>query len=68
MLCLLQSNKTALHIAALNGHSEVIGYLLTHGAAVNAVDKVSYRNFSGGKFWRIILNQPKFSLQTHSCE
>ena len=37
----LQNNSTALHIAAQCGCSEVIGYLLTHGAAVDAVDDVS---------------------------
>ena len=32
---------TALHLAADGGHTEVIGYLIDHGAAIDVVDDVS---------------------------
>ena len=38
----LQKNCTALHLAAMKGYNEVIDYLIQCGAAVNAVDEVSY--------------------------
>ena len=40
-MCLLQSESSPLHLAAKNGHSEVVTLLITHGAKVDIKDKVS---------------------------
>ena len=37
-------NNTALHYAAENGNNKVITFLIDHGAAVNAIDQVSYHH------------------------
>lgn len=34
----MQANRTALHLAARNGHTEVVADLLKSGADVNATD------------------------------
>ena len=39
---ILQDNWTALHIAAMRGHYNVVDYLINHGARVNDVTDVSY--------------------------
>ena len=43
MSCSLQYGRTPLHVAAENGHTDVVDILLKHGADVNTQDKV--RNF-----------------------
>lgn len=37
---LLQTGLTALHLAAKEGHVEIMGALLTHGALIDAPTKV----------------------------
>ena len=39
---ILQENWTALHWAAMEGHYNVVDYLINHGARVNDVTNVSY--------------------------
>jgi ankyrin repeat protein len=36
-----QDLKTALHLAAIEGHAKVLSFLLEYGANVNTVDLVS---------------------------
>ena len=38
---LIQSGKSFLHISAQNGHTDVCNFLLSKGANINQVDKVS---------------------------
>ena len=42
-MLLLQSGSTALHIACLKGKTEVVQYLLTHGANLSATNKVNHK-------------------------
>ena len=42
-MLLLQDGNTALHIACLNGYTEVVQYLLTNGANLSATDKVNHK-------------------------
>ena len=41
----LQNESTALHIAALGGHMEVLEMLLSRGASSEAIDKVGKRTY-----------------------
>ena len=41
LILLLQDGKTALHLAALKGHSEELSELIQAGADVETKDKVS---------------------------
>ena len=40
-MCMLQSNRTALHYAALNGSSEAVDILVANGATVDIMAEVS---------------------------
>ena len=40
-MLLLQNGNTALHIACLNGYTELVEYLLTNGADISATNDVS---------------------------
>ena len=40
---LLQNGNTALHIACVNRHTEVVRYLLTNGANLSATNKVNHK-------------------------
>ena len=40
-MLLLQNGNTALHIACLNGHTEIVKCLLTNGADISATNDVS---------------------------
>ena len=42
-MLLLQNGSTALHIACLNGKTEVVQYLLTNGANLSATNKVNHK-------------------------
>ena len=42
-MLLLQYGSAALHIACLNGYTEVVQYLLTNGANLSATDKVNHK-------------------------
>ena len=42
MLCNLQRENTALHIAAQYGNNSIITYLLDHGAGINNDNVVSF--------------------------
>ena len=44
-----QRGNTALMVAACNGHTDVITYLLDNGADVNAVNQVSVREGGCGR-------------------
>ena len=41
MSCSLQSGRSALHVAAEKGHTDVVDILVKHGAYVDARDRVS---------------------------
>ena len=38
----LQYGQTALHYACMNGHTEIVKYLLTNGANLSVTDQVNY--------------------------
>ena len=42
-MLLLQNGSTALHIACLNGKTEIVQYLLTIGANLSATNKVNHK-------------------------
>ena len=55
-----QNGRTALHCAARNGHHETCGYLIEHGASVNAEDEVSSETNLAGK---MLCGNYKFTFQ-----
>ena len=42
--CKLQHKRTSVLLAAWNGHSDVVNFLVERGADVNTKDKVSLQN------------------------
>ena len=48
---LMKDGWTALMYAAINGHKEVVGFLLQKGAEPDARDKVSYALACRWKYW-----------------
>jgi ankyrin repeat protein len=50
---LMKDGWTALMYAAINGHKEVVEFLLQKGAEPDARDKVSYALACRWKFWLI---------------
>ena len=41
-MLLLQNGWSALHIACINGQTDLVEYLLTNGANLSATDKVNH--------------------------